>query len=290
MDRLEFLNWCQADQQILRDKPNYTPLIMGILNVTPDSFYDGGHYYNVDAAYDHAQAMIAAGADIIDIGGESSCPGATLVSIDQELERVIPILDRIRASSSIAISVDTYKPKVMQEAIARRVACINDIYALQKPGAMAAVAESDVAVCLMHMQGNPQTMQLAPQYTQDVVTEVNEFFSQRITQCEQAGIARSRLILDPGFGFGKTVQHNLQMVQRIERFQAHHLPILLGVSRKSTIGAILDQPPAGRMAGGLALAVYAMLVGVSIIRTHDVLETKQAFKVLQEMKSVGAES
>lgn len=290
MDRVEFLNWCQADQASLRKQPNYTPLIMGILNITPDSFYDGGQYTNPDAAFDHAQAMIAAGADILDIGGESSRPGATPVSLEQELDRVMPIIERIRSSDPIAISVDTYKPEVMQTSIKAGVACINDIHALQMPGAIEAVRDSDVPICLMHMQGEPQMMQNAPFYVKDVVTDVNEFFRQRIEACEQAGIARSRLILDPGFGFGKTVQHNLQMVQKISQFQSHRLPILLGVSRKSTLGKILDQPPEGRMAGGLALAVYAMLVGVSVIRTHDVLETKQAFKVLQEMNlSVGAE-
>lgn len=290
MDRVEFLNWCQADQASLRKQPNYTPLIMGILNITPDSFYDGGQYTDPDAAYDHAQAMIAAGADILDIGGESSRPGATPVSLEQELDRVMPIIERIRSSDPIAISVDTYKPEVMQASIKAGVACINDIHALQMLGAIEAVRDSDVPICLMHMQGEPQMMQNAPFYVKDVVTDVNEFFRQRIEACEQAGIVRSRLILDPGFGFGKTVQHNLQMVQKISQFQSHRLPILLGVSRKSTLGKILDQPPEGRMAGGLALAVYAMLVGVSVIRTHDVLETKQAFKVLQEMNlSVGAE-
>lgn len=290
MERHDFLNWCETDQQGLLGKPAGTPLIMGILNITPDSFFDGGQYNDPTSAYDHAQAMIEAGADILDIGGESSRPGATPISVEQELERVIPIIERIHSSNPIAISIDTYKPQVMQAAIAAGVACINDIYALQKPGALEVVAKSDVAICLMHMQGDPQMMQNAPNYAQDVITDVNEFFRQRIAVCEQAGIARSRLILDPGFGFGKTAQHNLQMVERIERFQYHRLPILLGVSRKSTIGKILDQPPEGRMAGGLAMAVYAMLVGVSIIRTHDVLETKQAFKVLQEMKRVGAES
>lgn len=290
MDRLEFLNWCNVDQSTLRKKPGYAPLIMGILNTTPDSFYDGGQYNNPDAAHEHAQAMIAAGADILDIGGESSCPNAIPISAEQELDRVMPVIERIRATDPIAISIDTYKPQVMQAAIEAGVACINDIYALQKPGALDCVLQTDVTICLMHMQGNPKTMQNAPHYEQGIVKDVNEFFRQRVAACEQAGIARSRLILDPGFGFGKTVQHNLQMVQRIAQFQTHRLPILLGVSRKSTIGKILDQPPEGRMVGGLALAVYAMLVGVSIIRTHDVLETKQAFKVLQEMNlSVGVE-
>jgi dihydropteroate synthase len=291
VNRSDFIDWCAADHLILSQKPGYSPLIMGILNVTPDSFYDGGQYSHLDAAYDHAQAMIAAGADILDIGGESSRPGAVTVSVEEELDRVMPLVERIRAADPIALSIDTYKPQVMQAAIAAGAACINDIYALQMPGAIEAVANTDTAICLMHMQGMPQTMQDAPQYAQDVVTDIDAFFEQRISACVAAGIERSRLIIDPGFGFGKTVQHNLQMVQRIAQFQHHALPILLGVSRKSTIGKILDQPPEGRMAGGLALAIYAMLVGVSIIRTHDVLETKQSFKILQEMRlSVGVGS
>ena len=291
MNRSDFIDWCAADQRILSQKPGYSPLIMGILNVTPDSFYDGGQYSHPDAAYDHAQAMIAAGADLLDIGGESSRPGAVAVSIGEELDRVIPIVERIRAVAPIALSIDTYKPEVMQAAITAGATCINDIYALQMPGALEAVADTDIPICLMHMHGLPQMMQDAPHYVQDVVTDIDAFFEQRITACVEAGIARSRLILDPGFGFGKTVKHNLQMVQRVAQFQRHALPILLGVSRKSTIGKILDQPPEGRMVGGLTLAIYAMLVGISIIRTHDVLETKQAFRMLQEMRlSVGVES
>ena len=291
MNRSDFIDWCAADQRILSQKPGYSPLIMGILNVTPDSFYDGGQYSHPDAADDHAQAMIAAGADLLDIGGESSRPGAVAVSIGEELDRVIPIVERIRAVAPIALSIDTYKPEVMQAAITAGATCINDIYALQMPGALEAVADTDIPICLMHMQGMPQMMQDAPHYVQDVVTDIDAFFEQRITACVEAGIARSRLILDPGFGFGKTVKHNLQMVQRVAQFQRHALPILLGVSRKSTIGKILDQPPEGRMVGGLTLAIYAMLVGISIIRTHDVLETKQAFRMLQEMRlSVGVES
>lgn len=291
MNRSEFIDWCKTDQAILSQVPEHAPLIMGILNVTPDSFYDGGQYTHPNAAYDHAQEMIAAGADLLDIGGESSRPGAVTVSAQEELDRIIPVMERIRATDSIAISVDTYKPEVMQAVITAGAACINDIYALQKPGAMAAVKDTDTPICLMHMQGMPQTMQEAPHYEGDVVTDIDAFFEQRIEACLAAGIARSRLILDPGFGFGKTVQHNLQMVHKIAQFQRHAMPILLGVSRKSTIGAILDQPPEGRMVGGLTLAIYAMLVGVSIIRTHDVLETKQAFKMLQEMRlSVGVKS
>ena len=290
MQRGEFIDWCHADHCNLRQKSGYAPLIMGILNVTPDSFYDGGQYSHPDAAYDHAQQMIAAGADVLDIGGESSRPGSVVISAQEELDRVLPVIERIRAADPIALSIDTYKPQVMQAAILAGVACINDIYALQTPGAIEVVAQTDTPICLMHMQGMPSMMQDAPQYNQDVVMDIDAFFEQRITACVEAGISRERLILDPGFGFGKTVPHNLQMVQRIAQFQRHNLPILLGVSRKSTIGKILNHPLEGRMVGGLALAIYAMLVGVSIIRTHDVVETKQAFTMLQEMRlSVGAE-
>ena len=263
---------------------------MGVLNVTPDSFYDGGRYEDPDVAYEHAQKLIAAGADILDIGGESSRPGAVQISAEEELDRIMPVMERIRAQNEIALSVDTNKPYVMRAAILAGAACINDISAMQHPGALDSVCDSDAAICLMHMQGKPQTMQDAPHYEQDVVTDVDAFFVQRVKACVDAGIDRTRLILDPGFGFGKTVTHNLQLVQRIAQFQRHHLPIMLGVSRKSTLGRILNQPPEGRLAGGLALAVYAMLVGVSIIRTHDVLETKQAFQVLQEMQLAGVDA
>lgn len=285
MNRTEFIHWCASDQQALRQAPEHRPLIMGVLNLTPDSFYDGGKYTDIDAAHQQAQAMIAAGADILDIGGESTRPGAEPVSLDEEAKRVLPVIERIQTTESIALSIDTSKPEMMRAAIDLGVACINDVRALQAEGALDAVRDSEIPICLMHMQGMPTHMQDAPHYSQNIVTDINAFFKRRIAACIDAGIARSRLILDPGFGFGKTVQHNLQMVHRIAQFQRHNLPILLGVSRKSTIGQILDQPPEGRMVGGLALAVYAMLVGVSIIRTHDVLETQQAFKMIQEMKA-----
>jgi dihydropteroate synthase len=290
VNRGDFIKWCGADHVILRQAPGYRPLIMGVINVTPDSFSDGGRYHQPDAAYHHAQALIAAGADVLDIGGESSSPGTMPVCIQEELDRILPVIDRIIIADPIALSVDTYKPEVMQAAISAGVACINDIYAMQKPGAIDCLKNVDVAVCLMHMQGTPQTMQDAPHYAQGVVTDIDGFFVQRIKACVDAGINRARLMLDPGFGFGKTVPHNLQLVQSIARFQRHNLPVMLGVSRKSTIGKILDQPPQGRLAGGLALAVYAMLAGVSVIRTHDVLETKQAFKMLQEMRLAGVDA
>lgn len=257
---------------------------MGILNLTPDSFYDGGKYLDPNAAQDQAMAMIAAGADILDIGAESSRPGATPISAGEEIDRILPVMEKIIAQDPTAISIDTYKPEVMQATVDAGAACINDIFALRQEGALRVAAKLDVPICLMHIQGSPKTMQNNPEYAQGVMHTVNDFFAERIAACEKAGIARSRLILDPGFGFGKTVQHNLQMMNQVEQFHQHQLPILLGVSRKSTIGKIIDQPPEGRLAGGLALAVYAMLSGVAMIRTHDVLETQHAFKVIQEMQ------
>ncbi|HVT63179.1 MAG TPA: dihydropteroate synthase [Legionellaceae bacterium] len=283
MNASAFIQWCETRSTAFTQAKDDMPLVMGILNRTPDSFYDGGHYYDQDKAYDHAHAMIAAGADVIDLGGESSRPGAQPISVQEELDRILPIMERIRASDPIALSIDTYKPQVMQAVIAAGAACINDIWALRAEGALEAVAKANIPVCLMHMQNDPLTMQTNPQY-HNVMAEIDGFFSERIQACAAAGISRSRLILDPGFGFGKTAQHNLQIVHYLEKFQHHRLPILLGVSRKSTLSRVLEQPASGTLSGGLALATYAMLVGVSMIRTHDVMETKHAFKMIQEMR------
>ncbi len=254
---------------------------MGVLNVTPDSFSDAGKFLDPKAAYHQAKTMIDQGVDIIDIGGESSRPGATAVSVDEELARVIPVIKRIRSvHQDIGISIDTCKAEIMVEAVAAGASMINDIHALRGPGALSAVASMNVSVCLMHMQGAPQTMQNNPQYSVDLVDEINQFFHQRIEACEQVGIVRERLILDPGFGFGKSVQHNLQMLKRLAEFQQHKLPVLLGVSRKSTLGVVSQKTVDNRMPGGLAIAVYAVLNGVSMIRTHDVDETKQALQML----------
>ncbi len=259
-------------------------LVMGILNVTPNSFYDGGHYITPSLAYDQAQAMIEQGVDLIDIGGESSKPGAEPVSLNDELDRVIPVIERVCASNDICVSIDTRKPAVMQAAIAAGAACINDISALMADDAVSTAARLQVPVCLMHMKGLPRDMQEAPHYDTHVVEEINDFFKQRIAICLEAGIARDRLILDPGFGFGKSVQHNIQLTRQFSAFQQHQLPLLLGVSRKSTIGAILKQTLADRLPGGLALAVYAVTQGASIIRTHDVAETKQALIILDVIR------
>jgi dihydropteroate synthase len=263
------------------------PLIMGVLNVTPDSFSDGGAYYDREKAVDRAHDMIAQGADIIDIGGESSRPGALPLSLTEELARVIPVIERLRAESDVCISIDTTKAQVMQTAVCAGASIINDITALRDEQALATAAQLKVPVCLMHMQGEPQTMQNNPQYKQDVVDEINDFFHQRIEACVSAGLARKNLILDPGFGFGKTPEHNLRIVKQLAKFHHYQLPIMLGVSRKSTLGIILNTPVDKRVAGGLAIAVIAALQGLAIIRTHEVAETKQALMMVQAVNAAG---
>lgn len=281
MNSEQFYQWCSQSFSPAVQSSTYLrkPLIMGILNVTPDSFSDGGHFLEVGAAYQHAQHMIAQGVDIIDIGGESTKPGADEISCAEELARVIPIIERIRAVSDICISVDTCKAEVMQAAISAGASLINDVRALTGDGALAVAAGLNVPVCLMHMQGVPKSMQDRPYYA-DVVDEINMFFQQRIEACLAAGFSRERLIIDPGFGFGKSVQHNLCIVKRLGEFQQHGLPLLLGVSRKSTIGAVLQKTVSERLAGGIATEVFASLQGASIIRTHDVGETNQALQMV----------
>ncbi len=277
MNTQAFLNWLQAGHP----RPVLT---MGILNVTTDSFSDGGLYRSLHQALSRADIMVEQGADILDIGGESSRPGAAPVSVDEELARIIPVIEGIRAKTDICISVDTHKPAVMREAIKAGASWINDITALQTPGALEMVAVLKTPVCLMHMQGKPNNMQEAPQYT-NVIDEINTFFAQRIQACLDAGIAREMIILDPGFGFGKTVQHNLSLTKKLNHFCKHKLPILLGTSRKQTIGYLLNQDTDGRLAGGLGLTTYAAIQGASIIRTHDVLETKQALTILEHIQA-----
>jgi len=284
----EFYQWCNQSFRPVVQSSSYLckPLIMGILNVTPNSFSDGGRFLDIDRAFHHAQQMIAQGADIIDIGGESTKPGVDSISCDEELARVIPVIERIRAVSDICISIDTYKAYVMEAAIKAGASLINDIKALTGDGALAVAARLDVPVCLMHMQGEPKSMQDNPYYVNDIVSEINLYFQQRINACMEAGLSRERFILDPGFGFGKSLQHNLNIVKRLSEFQQHGLPMLLGVSRKSTIGAVLNKTVDERLAGGLAAAVFAALQGVSIIRTHDVAETSQALQMVHAI--VGA--
>lgn len=260
---------------------------MGVLNVTPDSFSDAGLYQDVHTAYDKALAMIELGADIIDIGGASSRPGAVGVSIDEELERVIPVIERIRAAQDICISIDTDNAQVMSAAVAAGASFINDIRALRGSNALSVAADLDVPVCLMHMQGEPASMQVKPHYAGDLIDEINQFFNERIDLCEQAGINRRQLMIDPGFGFGKSVAHNLLLLQRLAEFLPHQVPILLGVSRKNTLGVVLQKAVMERLYGGIAAAVFAALQGVTIIRTHDVSETNQALQMLDAIVSAG---
>lgn len=255
------------------------PQVMGILNVTPDSFSDGGHFFSVDAAVQRAHVMVAEGAALIEIGGESTRPGAAPVSAQQEIDRVIPIFERLSAELVVPISIDTRKPEVMRAAVSAGAGLINDVGALRAEGALAAAAQLRVPVCLMHMQGDPQSMQRDPVYV-DVVGEVNAFLTERIAACVAAGIARSSILIDPGFGFGKTLQHNLILLRRLDEFAALGAPLLIGVSRKSMIGNLLGGvPPAERVFGGVALAMFALSKGAKVIRTHDVRATVDALKM-----------
>ena len=260
-----------------------TPLVMGILNITPDSFYDGGKYLNVNAAYDYAMRMVADGAHIIDLGGESSRHGADYVSVDEELSRVIPVIEKIRQVSDVCISIDTYKAMVMQEAVLAGASLINDIMALQHENALVTAAQLNVPICLMHMHGMPKTMQQEPMQNENVIAAINAFFSQRIAACLDAGIHSDRLILDPGFGFGKTLQQNMCLVKQIASFKTHQLPLLLGVSRKSSLKTILAAYPEELSVAGTTVAVYAMMHGVSIIRTHDVSSICAALLILENL-------
>ena len=260
------------------------PRVMGILNLTPDSFSDGGQFLEPARALEQAQRMVEAGADLIDIGGESTRPGAPKVSVEQELARVLPIIERLAVDLSVPLSLDTYKPDVMRAGIAAGVGLINDINALRDPQALTVLAAApQVAVCLMHMQGTPQTMQQQPQY-QDVVQEVTAFLAERVQACEQAGIARARLVLDPGYGFGKTVAHNYQLLRaQPQLIQALELPILAGLSRKSMLGAVTGRGVEQRLAASVAAATLAAVNGAQIIRVHDVAATVDALNVYQAL-------
>ena len=247
---------------------------MGILNVTPDSFSDGGQFLTIDSALIHAREMVADGADIIDIGGESTRPGADPVSASEEIERVLPIIKAIRRESNIAISVDTSKAQVIHAAQSEDIDLINDVCALRQEGALEAASQSEIPVCLMHMLGEPRTMQQNPHY-EDVVSEVYDFLALRVSACETAGIPRSRLVLDIGFGFGKSPQDNLRLINELPTFLGLGLPMLVGLSRKSTIGRIVDDALIGSVSG----ALFALSKGARILRVHDVAQTISAIKV-----------
>ncbi|MGL1050805.1 dihydropteroate synthase [Vibrio vulnificus] len=258
------------------------PVVMGILNVTPDSFSDGGQFNALDAALVQAERMIAAGVSIIDIGGESTRPGAPEVSLEEELKRVIPAIQAIRQKHDVWISIDTSKAEVMKQAIEAGADLINDVRALQEPGALAVAAKAQVPICLMHMQGQPRSMQHNPSY-QDVLKEVSEFLEERVAACEEAGIAKELLILDPGFGFGKTIEHNYHLLAHLEAFHQLGLPILAGMSRKSMVFKLLNKKPAECMVASVTCATIAAMKGAQIIRVHDVEETVEAMRVIQMM-------
>ena len=264
-----------------------SPVVMGVLNVTPDSFSDGGQFFTLDAALRHAELLINEGALILDIGAESTRPQAQIVSEQQELDRVLPVIAAIKQRFDIIISVDTSSPQVMLEGAKLGVGLINDVRALQREGALAAAAKTQLAICLMHMQGQPATMQQQPQYA-SVIDEVYAFLKQRIDMCHQAGINHSRLLIDVGFGFGKTLTHNLQLLAQLSQFKQLQCPILVGMSRKSMLGAILDGAPVNqRLFAGLSAATIAALNGAHIIRTHDVLATKEALAVVAALLALG---
>src|SRR5271156_1046437 len=264
------------------------PVVMGILNVTPDSFSDGSRYATVDAALERAARIAEEGAAIIDVGGESTRPGAEAVDEEVEIARVVPVIEGISAASNIAISIDTSKPRVMAAAVAAGACIVNDVYALRAPGARSWAAVSEVGVCLMHMQGEPRTMQDSPHYD-DVVAEVIAFLLHQRQACVAAGVASDAIVVDPGIGFGKRLEHNLVLLKELPRFAALDAPLLIGVSRKKMLGEILGKPMAERLHGGLGLAAHAVIHGARIIRTHDVGATRDAIRsvtaVLQGMES-----
>lgn len=261
-----------------------TPQVMGILNVTPDSFSDGGQFNSLESALEQAQRMIDAGVAIIDIGGESTRPGAPDVSLDEELARVVPIIQAIRARSDVWISIDTSKAQVMAQAIAAGADIINDVRALQEPGALEVAAQSGLPICLMHMKGQPRTMQANPSYD-DLLVEVGEFLQERMQACQAAGIDKAQLILDPGFGFGKTLEHNYHMLAHLEQFHRFGLPLLAGMSRKSMLFKLLDKAPAECMAASVSCATIAAMKGAQIIRVHDYEQTLDAMKVVEMVKA-----
>jgi len=253
------------------------PLIMGVVNITPDSFSDGGSFATASTALAHARRLVDEGADLIDIGGESTRPGAGGVALEEERRRVLPVLEQL-AGGTVPVSIDTQKPELMREAIAAGASMINDVNALQAPGAIAAVAQSGVAVCLMHMQGTPADMQTDPHYD-DVVAEVLEFFGERMRAAHAAGIAPDRIVLDPGFGFGKTLEHNLELLRRLDRFNTTGAAVLAGLSRKGMLGRLTGREVDERVYASIAAALIAVEKGARIVRVHDVAATRDALAV-----------
>jgi dihydropteroate synthase len=262
------------------------PRIMGILNVTPDSFSDGGDFLAPEKAVQHALEMVEEGAAVIDVGGESTRPGAAPVDVDEELRRVIPVIEMLQRELTVPVSIDTRKPAVMQAAVAAGAGLINDVNALQAPGAVETAAALGVPVCLMHIQGDPETMQDQPDY-RDVVAEVGAFLVARARACRDAGIARERILLDPGFGFGKTPEHNLLLLQRLDTLVANGYPVLVGLSRKSLIGNVLGLSVDKRVYPGVALNVLAVWQGASLVRSHDVRATREAIEMCHAVQVAG---
>lgn len=261
-------------------------LVMGVINVTPDSFSDGGRFRNPDRALAHARRLVDDGAHLLDVGGESTRPGAEPVSAEQEIRRVIPVIEAIRAELEVPVSIDTMKPEVMRQAVAAGAGLINDVNGLRDPGALATAAALEVPVCIMHMQGQPRTMQQAPEYT-DVVEALLMFFRERVRACVDAGIDERNLVLDPGFGFGKTLNHNLALLAGLDRFREFGLPILAGLSRKSMLGRLTGRKqPGDRTAASVAAAVLAIERGADIVRVHDVAETVDAVKLVEALREV----
>ncbi len=261
------------------------PQVMGILNVTPDSFSDGGKHKNVSQALDHALRMIEEGATFIDIGGESTRPGAPDVSLQEELDRTIPVIEAVAKNTPCVISIDTSKADVMREAVKAGAGLINDVRALQEPGALQVAAEAQVPVCLMHMQGQPRTMQQSPEYD-DVVNDVGQFLLARTKVCEEAGIAKDKILFDPGYGFGKSLEHNYTLVKHLPSLMKLGYPVLVGMSRKSMIGNLLNRKVDERLAGSISLATIVAQMGAQIIRVHDVKETADAVNIVKMLNSV----
>jgi dihydropteroate synthase len=254
------------------------PVVMGVVNVTPDSFSDGGRFLDPSEAVRQARRLAADGAALIDVGGESTRPGAEPVEAAEEIDRVVPVIEAITAALGVPVSVDTSKPEVMEAALEAGACMVNDVLALRAPGALEVVSASGAAVCLMHMQGIPRSMQADPRYG-DVVQDVHHFLSERVAACEAAGMDRARLVIDPGFGFGKTLEHNLALLEGLEDLTRDGLPVLVGLSRKSMIGQITGRPVADRLAGSVALAALAAERGASIVRAHDVAGTLDAIRI-----------
>ena len=262
-----------------------TPCVMGILNVTPDSFSDGGRYQGVDAALAQVARMVSDGAKIIDVGGESTRPGAEPVPIQEELDRVVPVVEAIRREFDVVVSVDTSTPEVMRDSVSVGAGLINDVRSLQRPGALAMAASLGVPVCVMHMKGEPGVMQKDPTY-EDVVAEVRGYLAAQVARCVAAGIAPENLLLDPGFGFGKNLMHNLELMAHLETISALGFPLLVGVSRKSMIGGVLDRPVQERVTGSAVAAAIAVMKGAAIVRAHDVRENVDAIKMAAAIRGV----